>query len=95
MTCQAMGFLGKELAESFAIPSLSPVLLWFWWPRRDPVVLGRGLGRGLRTTSHIQLTKADTCVYTSGVLRSPHQSPEKETRPWARFLHTRGPPESA
>lgn len=59
------------------------------------MVLGRGLGRGPRTTSHIQLMKADTCVYTSGVLGSPHQSPEKETRPWARFLHTRGPPESA
>lgn len=54
-----------------------------------------GARLGLRTTSCIQLTKADTCVYTSGVLGSPHQSPEKETRPCARFLHTRGPPESA
>ena len=64
-----------------------------------PVVLGGGLccrlrGR-CRTTSQIQGTKVDTCVYTSGVLGSPHQMPEKETRPWARFLHTRGPPESA
>lgn len=64
-----------------------------------PVVLGEGLGWGpcgcCRTTSQIQVTKVDTCVYTSGVLGSPHQRPEKETRPWARFLHTRGPPESA
>lgn len=68
-------------------------------PVGAPVVLGEELSWGLwgrcRTTPQIQVTKADTCVYTSGVLGSPHQRPEKETRPWARFLHTRGPPESA
>ena len=91
----AMEFSRPELTSSCA-PGAAVVQAT---PAGLPVVLGGGLGWGpcgpRRTTSQIQVTKADTSVYTSGVLGSPHQRPEKETRPWARFLQTRGPPESA
>lgn len=61
-----------------------PVLLWF--RQCLPAPSGPGLRAMLATPNHVpDPSPADTCVYTSGVLGSPHQRPEKETRPWADF----------